>query len=308
MTPAQAAAQRLRVDYAAGEVLRAFEAEAIESIVLKGAPLVRWLYGPGERRSYADCDLLVAPAALSGAGEVLGRLGFLPELDEAEMPEWWRSHGTEWFRRTDGAAVDLHRTLPGAEADPAHVWDVLSARTQPVEIGGTPARSLDVPGLALQVALHAAQHGGLTRHVRELELALEKTDEDTWREAARLAGELNAGAALATGLRFTEPGAELADRLDLPAVGGTEAVLRSQGLAEPLTVERFAQGGTRTRISIAGHKLFPPATFMRKWSPLASRGRLGLALAYLWRPFWLLRRMPRAIRGWRSARRTAKGS
>jgi hypothetical protein len=53
------------------------------------------------------------------------------------------------------------------------------------------------------------------------------------------------------------------------------------------------------------HKLVPPATFMRKWSRLARRGRIGLLLAYLWRPLWLVGRTPRAMAQWRQARRAA---
>ena len=304
---AKAAAQRLRVDFAAAEVLRGFEQEGIDSLVLKGAPLVRWLYGPGERRGYADCDLLVSPASFDAACEVLKKLGFEPELDEREMPDWWRSHGIEWFRGSDGASMDLHRTLPGARAPDERVWDVLWSRAQPLDLAGSAAHSLDVPGLALQLALHTAQHGGMTRQVRELELALERTDDDTWREVAGLAEELDAVAALGTGLRFVPAGAELADRLGLPAAMDVEAVMVERGLGQPMTVERFVQAGGRGRISLVWHKLFPPATFMRKWSPLARRGRAGLLLAYLWRPIWLLRWLPRAVGEWRSARRAAAG-
>jgi hypothetical protein len=67
LTPAEAAAQRLRIDYAAAEVLRAFRKSGIDSIVLKGAPLVRWLYDSGERRSQARPAgrVFVAPALAS---------------------------------------------------------------------------------------------------------------------------------------------------------------------------------------------------------------------------------------------------
>jgi hypothetical protein len=305
LTSVEAAAQRLRIDYAAAEVLRAFEAAGIESVVLKGAPLVRWLYEPGEGRSYADCDLLVPPDQFDAASRVLAELAFEAELDEEEMPDWWREHGVEWRRVSDRTAVDLHRTLAGARADPEHVWHVLSQRTQPTELAGCPARSLDTAGLVLQLALHAAQHGGLTRHVQELELALQRAPVETWGEAAALARELGAGAAFAEGLAFAPSGPALAETLDLPADASVEAHLRAKGFAEPLTLEHFAQAGTSTRLSIVRHKVVPPATFMRKWSPLARRGRLGLALAYLWRPVWLLMRMPGALRAWRAARGAA---
>jgi hypothetical protein len=305
LTPAEAAAQRLRIDYAAAEVLRAFEAAGIESIVLKGAPLVRWLYEPAERRSYADCDLLVPPDRFGAACEILAGLGFEPAIEETDMPAWWRDHALEWLRASDQAAIDLHRTLAGARLDPTGVWQVLSRRTQPIEVAGVQARSLEVAGLALQLALHAAQHGGLTRQVQELELALQRSDAETWLEAARLAEVLDAGAAFVAGVRFAPSGAALAERVELSSTANTEAILRAEGSAEPLTVERFAQAGPLTRVSIIRHKLVPPATFMRKWSPMAHRGRFGLLLAYLWRPIWLLRRTPRAIRGWRSARRAA---
>jgi hypothetical protein len=304
LTSAEAAAQRLRIDYAAAEVLRAFDAAGIESVVLKGAPLVRWLYAEGEGRSYADCDLLVAPADFDAASGVLADLGFEPELDETEMPDWWREHGVEWQRASDRTAIDLHRTLAGARAEPDRVWEVLTRRTQPFELAGHTARSLDVPGLALQLALHAAQHGGLTRHVEELELALQRAPAGTWQDAAALAREIEATAAFGEGLRFAPSGAPLV----LSAQSDTETVLRAQGLAEPLTIERFARAGGRARISIVSRKLFPPATFMRTWSPLARRGGLGLAVAYAGRPIWLVARLPRAVRAWRAARASATRS
>jgi hypothetical protein len=185
------------------------------------------------------------------------------------------------------------------------VWDVLSPRTEPLELAGHPARSLDKPGLALQLALHAAQHGGLTRHVEELELALGRASVETWRDAAALAREVSADAAFAEGLAFAPSGRALAQTLDLPADHSVETHLRAKGFAEPLTIERFAQADAAARASMIWHKLFPPATFMRSWSRLAARGRAGLFVAYAWRPIWLLARLPRALRQWRDARRSA---
>jgi hypothetical protein len=301
--PTVAAAQRLRIDYATAEVLRAFDDAGIPSILLKGPSLVRWLYDPGESRTYVDGDLLVPPESYEAAGRLLASLGFEAELDDAAMPEWWREHGVSWYRATDRASVDLHRTLAGLEAEPPRVWEALSRQTEPVEVANYTARALSIPARALHVALHAAHHGGSTRQVDELRRALERTGDETWRAAAELARELGALDALASGLRFTPAGAALADRLGLGDRRGVGVALRAAGtVGGTLTIERFLSSGTSSRLSILRYKLFPPATFMRKWSPLARRGPVGLVLAYLWRPLWIVSRLPQTVRDWRAAR------
>jgi hypothetical protein len=50
----------------------------------------------------------------------------------------------------------------------------------------------------------------------------------------------------------------------------------------------------------------PDAEFMRSWSPLASRGTVGLAVAYMWRPLWLARHAPRGFIAWARARSRAR--
>jgi hypothetical protein len=42
---------------------------------------------------------------------------------------------------------------------------------------------------------------------------------------------------------------------------------------------------------------------MRVWAPASADSRLALARAYVRRPFWVLRRAPRALRAYRDARR-----
>jgi hypothetical protein len=302
--PTVAAAQRLRIDYATAEVLEAFERAGVPSILLKGPSIVRWLYDPGESRMYIDCDLLVAPADYDAAGAVLTSLAFEAELEDAEMPAWWREHGVSWQRESDRAAVDLHRTLSGVDADPQHVWEALSRTTEPVDVAGFTARALCKPALAFHVALHAAQHGGSGRQADELRRALERADEDTWRAAADLARELDALDAFSAGLSFVPAGAELAERLQLASGASTEVALRAAGTVDgTLTIERFLHSGAATRVSMLRYKLAPPPTFMRKWSPLARRSRLGLALAYVWRPICVVTQAPQALRDWRAARK-----
>ena len=48
-------------------------------------------------------------------------------------------------------------------------------------------------------------------------------------------------------------------------------------------------------------ELAAPADFMRLWHPLARRGPVGLAAAYLYRPFWLAVKLPVGVRAWRRA-------
>jgi hypothetical protein len=102
-------------------------------------------------------------------------------------------------------------------------------------------------------------------------------------------------------------GDTVADRLGLPARGSVGATLLA-GSPPPIShgIERLARArGARAKTSILVRKLVPPPGFMRRWHPLASRGRAGLLLAYLYRPLWMLRHTPKALQAWRAARRAA---
>ena len=116
MSPAvRAAAARMRIDSATAEVLRAFDAEGVSSILLKGASNRQWLRdSAGADRWYADCDLLVRPEDQEAATHVLRSLGFVSDLDPTKMPAWWREHGLSWRRDQDHEIIDIHRTLPSS--------------------------------------------------------------------------------------------------------------------------------------------------------------------------------------------------
>jgi hypothetical protein len=243
---------------------------------------------------------------------VLAGLGFAPHVDEQAMHEALIQHATEWLRVQDAVEIDLHRTVPGVHVPEAQVWETLSAHVQRLQVAGAEVTALSIAGLAFHLALHIAQHGEgeYGWHEHELELAVATAEPSVWREAAQIACELSAEDAMGTGLRMVPGGAELAANLGLTEHDSVEVALRATK-APPvaLGLEQLASAsGLRSRIAILRHKVAPPVTFMLAWSPRARRSRLGLVLAYLWRPLWLLARTPAGARAWVRARRRVRAS
>ncbi len=302
----------MRIDGATAEVLRAFDAEGVSSVLLKGASNREWLEDRAtDGRWYADCDLLVRPDDHEAAARVLLGLGFVSDLDPTKMPAWWREHDLSWRRDQDHGVIDVHTTLPGVGVDDERAWTLLSAGSQVIPVGGYRARALAIPARALHLALHAAHHGpGWVMGFADLERALEHGEEATWTAAAALADRLDATAAFLAGLRLTPAGRGLAERLGVVAAPSLDVLLvGDRARSAALTLERFAcADDRRTRLSIVCNKLFPPPTFMRHWSPHARRGRPGLAIAYVLRLRWVLTRLPAAVRSWRRARRGLRHS
>jgi hypothetical protein len=309
LTGAMAAAARtLAVDQVTAEVVGALRREGIDPLLLKGPSFARLLYRPDELRPYVDTDLLVAPGDQDRAAGVLAGLGFADPMAGALEHE--RDDHSRTFRRDrDGsvAEVDLHFTLAGARAAPAKVWALVSGETVEQQVAGERVRVFSVPALAMHSALHAAQDGRDTAQpLQDLARAVETVDELSWHAALGLARAAGATAAFAAGLERSEPGRDLLARLDPALTGGAYERLRggtpppmSLGIAR-LMERRDARGLARE----LAREVVPTPAFMRTWSPLARRGRLGLAAAYAWRPLWLLLRLGPAVRAYLRARRT----
>jgi hypothetical protein len=51
----------------------------------------------------------------------------------------------------------------------------------------------------------------------------------------------------------------------------------------------------QARMRVVAREVVPAPAFMRLWSAAASRGPVGLALAYARRPIWLAVKLPAAI-------------
>ncbi len=290
----------LLVDQITAEVIAELRKRQVAGILLKGPSIAAWLYADGTPRSYNDCDLLVAPECLQAAQVVLDELGFRDTMTPLDHP---RLESHEWVRGRD--RVDLHTTLIGIRALPRVVWGVLSAMTLTQQVAGVEVQVLDPTALALHVTLHAAQHGlEDPKPVEDLSRALRAVPRDRWSDVAALADRLQAIDAFSVGLRLLPEGRALASWLELPPARSADAFLRVDRVPLALAFEHLATTtGARARASVVLHELVPTPAFMRWWSPLARRGRLGLAVAYCWRPAWLVTRAGPGFLAWRRARR-----
>jgi hypothetical protein len=296
----------LVVDRITVEVTRAFEAAGIPSVLMKGPALAQWLYdGPNEVRGYGDSDLLIRHQDWEKAGQVLTSLGFAEEISEMAHPRMESYASDPWYRGpTNEDNVDLHATLYGVGADMDTVWEVLSASAVPIEVAGAEVKTLGLPARTAHVAMHIAQHQDGKARV-DLERALKRVDDDGWRAAADVARRLDALPAFANGLKQVPEGEALAERLGVADVRSIPMDLRASGV--PLTEglhELLEAPGLKAKGRVLLSELAPNPTFMRWWSPLARRGRLGLVAAYIWRPIYMLLHAPAAIRElWRAIRR-----
>ena len=112
--------RRVVIDVLTADVVGALRAEGIPSILLKGPAFVRWLYPPGEGRSYLDTDILVPAAAMPRAERLLASMGF-ERLGLETIPGDWPRHAHNWLSE-DGTALNCEARIscslstPGALA------------------------------------------------------------------------------------------------------------------------------------------------------------------------------------------------
>jgi Uncharacterised nucleotidyltransferase len=290
-------ARNFAVDALTAEVALAFGREGIEVLVLKGPVLARWLY-PGEIRPYVDCDLMVAPDDRARAVGALERLGFMEHLPWMPTPLSLDAGGTAFNRPGEGM-VDLHCQLPGLDGDPDAIWGRLAASAERQVIAGVELRVPDRDAVLLHVVLHAAHHANMVdgKPLEDLRRALALVEEAEWVSALELARSYQGVPAFAVGLRLLPAGEELACRLDLGEVRSLQHEIRREDnvIAEELYTLISADTGIRRKLVVAASDIFPRPDYMRWWSPLARRGRFGLAGAYVWRAIWIIGQAPGAI-------------
>lgn len=321
--PEPAATTVLAIRLLAGEattvsLVGALRGDGVESLLLKGASVERWLYRPDEWRLSSDIDLLVEPRCLAAAERGLKRLGFVNRYDGVS-PSWAEEHADSWRSNAWPLPVDLHRSIWGIRAPVALVWQRLWADREPLMIGGTQVWMLDAAGRLLTLALHAAHHGETaSRPLADLRRATEQVERGVWSEAVGLASDLGALEGFAAGLGLLLEGAALRDDLGLQPADPAVVRVTAEIWGAPPTAEGFMRlaesPGLRGKAGLLRHELVPSKEFMRSRSSrsaLARRGRRGLLAAYVARLAELLVETPAGVRGavrLRSRRRTRSSS
>ncbi|MGC4863975.1 nucleotidyltransferase family protein [Micromonospora sp. DT53] len=275
----------------------------VDSVLLKGAGLARRLDAD---RTYADVDLLVAPATISAVRDILQDAGY-----RMKLPADLYDAAGDWHEQPWSApgplplTVDLHRGFAGV-GDHDALWHLLRAQAEPLDLAGGTVLIPDDVGTALLAALHAASPGGFAKPARDLVRALAVLPPSTWEAAGRLAADCDATLAFAVGLRVLPAGTVVAARLGLSSTSVPSSAWLAARLASPTSVAlaRLTElSGPRHVLRSLARGVLPPPVHLLQIDAGARRGRWGLLWAYARRIGWHVLRLPGALRDLRTARR-----
>lgn len=305
----------LLLDAAAAECISTLRAEGIRAILLKGPATARLLYSGRNPRTYTDIDLLVAPDEFPRALRTLEGVGyrnFVAARDTLEgthaVPlRLERPSAAGSIHFPAGLSVDLHWCFDGIGASDEVFWTVVAREAEQMLVSGTEVDVPSEPARALLLALHAGtSRPSFRQPLTDLDRALDCLPEETWRAAGRLAELLDAVPRFAAGLGMRPPGRKLINRLQLKGTVDVRSALHAQGAPPPVAdgiVRLATTRGVGPRMRVLARALTPTGASLRLTHPrLARGGNLGLALAYVYRPVWLLAKVPAALRAYARAR------
>lgn len=312
------AARAMAAEHQLSRVLRALAEARVPAVVVKGAAAGAFYPDPA-LRAYGDLDLLVPLAQVKQAEAALNGLGYCCSKPAA----WWLEHGHHLPPMICGGnrlAVEIHWRLDSEELPGRLPVEDLWARVEPWSVKGQPALRLEAVDAVLHLCLHAVVHHHAHVNLRALCDVAQVVAE--WKRSewdALTQRALNYGLARpvylmlilldqALGLAappdvmeaLRPPGAPLPDDL-------AERLLAPAGEASPVpmaVVQARAKETPAARVRHLLWHLFLPRDGMAVvYGIPADSPRIWLA--YLYRPFDLLRRYGRgmwdALRGRRAA-------
>lgn len=156
------ATRNLRLFHELGGILHALQSAGLPVIPLKGACLAEAVYGNVALRPMSDVDLLVKPADLTIALDVLRALGYVASRPIDIESERQASQHMPQLSRPGGVTVELHWTIvnPGRSVRfDDNDLDALWSRATPATIAGVQVLMLSPMDLLLHLCLHASvQH------------------------------------------------------------------------------------------------------------------------------------------------------
>lgn len=210
----------------------------IAVIVLKGPLLAVSVFGDLCGREFGDLDLLLRPADLPRARQLLESRGYRPEImmEAATEAAYIRSeHAFQYLRDDDGLVVELHWRLEDHYLkfpfDMEKLWSSASSE----QLFGNPVGALSPEMLFLYLCMHGAKHyWERLEWIACLPAVIRRYVDMKWRlviETARSMG----------GLRILHLGLLLANQLDpCEATQSTLAMLDRDPIAEDLCATVWA--------------------------------------------------------------------
>jgi hypothetical protein len=158
----------LNATYLTREIIQigqALEQAQIPYWVMKGAPLSQLLFGAPHIRSFGDLDIIVPPAALDYAGQVLQKtLGFRRTNPSHELTPRQRAylmrhhHHIIYENPSQRYSLELHWGIIEEYLMPQHVAERILARAVSVPLGEKHIRTIDLDSMLAVSILHGAKH------------------------------------------------------------------------------------------------------------------------------------------------------
>jgi hypothetical protein len=164
--------------------------------LFKGAAVSLQLYGRLAAREYNDLDLIVPPADVARAEELLSARGYQPAFADRHFRRFFQGHqGQTAFRRKGGTVdLDLHWTFSGSflpfPLRDREIWDRLTS----VSVAGVDVPTLAPADTVLLLAGHGTKEGWRSlMWLRDFAFAVERGRELDWADIHRRAGRNGCG-------------------------------------------------------------------------------------------------------------------
>ena len=143
------------------ELIRALRQRGIQALAYKGPVLGEQLYGDVTLRQFVDLDILVAPADVMLARDVLYKSGYaeMAPFSSSLLRRHVRTQ-CEWqmFGTDSGTLIELHWALFPHYASFDLCVSELQQTSVDVEISGERVKTIDLLHLALALSAHGTKH------------------------------------------------------------------------------------------------------------------------------------------------------
>jgi hypothetical protein len=283
-------------------VIEILDHDGIAAIAFKGPTLAAMAFDEPGLREFSDLDVLVRPAAITGARRSLIAHGYRPQCSDLRAVESpiFQCYEETFVAADRVTALDLHwRILPRYLSFPDD--NALWSRAQRIELRGRSLSTLAIEDLVLFLCVHGAKHGWpLLSWICDLAGLLHRNSAIDWQAMLVRADSVHAHRSLMLGLRLAHdlmdapiPPGLIASLTDDPIVARlTRRVLQAMfrnfgdrtGLAQELMIPLRSIESTRAKIRYLAGRAFTPT--LDDWHAMPLPAPL-FPLYYLTRPFRL---------------------